>query len=104
MRRSQRLMLLALPAFGLGGLTFGANFGFMPQTLGMALAAGALFMAGPVLGWVTHAGRRAPALATAALPGGVMLAGATLAYSELSPFIGCALAARLAKTKGNRAR
>jgi hypothetical protein len=93
MRRSQRLMLLALPAFGLGGLTFGANFGFMPQTLGMALAAGALFMAGPVLGWVTHAGRRAPALATAALPGGVMLAGATLAFSELSLFIGCALAA-----------
>ena len=93
MRRGQRLMLLALPAFGLGGLTFGANFGFMPQTLGMALAAGALFMAGPVLGWIAHAGRRAPAVATAALPGGVMLAGATLAYSELSPFIGCALAA-----------
>lgn len=52
MRRSQRLLLLALPAFGLGGLTFGANFGFMPQTLGMALAAGALFMAGPVLDWI----------------------------------------------------
>lgn len=93
MPRGQRLMLLALPAFGLGGLTFGANFGFMPQTLGMALAAGALFMAGPVLGWVAHAGRRAPAVAIAALPGGVMLAGATLAYSELSPFVGCALAA-----------
>src|SRR5213076_3389526 len=56
MRRALRLMLLALPAFSLGGLTFGANFGFMPQTLGMALAAGALFMAGPVLGWVAHAG------------------------------------------------
>ena len=93
MHRALRLVLLALPAFTLGGLTFGANFGFMPQTLGMALAAGALFMAGPVLGWVAHAGRRAPAVATAALPGGVMLAGATLAYSELSPFVGCALGA-----------
>lgn len=93
MPRAQRLMLLALPAFMLGGLTFGANFGFMPQTLGMALAAGALFMAGPVLGWVADARRRAPAVAAAALPGAVMLAGATLAYSELSPFVGCALGA-----------
>lgn len=93
MPRTQRLLLLALPAFMLGGLTFGANFGFMPQTLGMALAAGALFMAGPVLGWVAHAHRRAPAVAAAALPGGVLLAGATLAYTELSPFVGCALGA-----------
>lgn len=93
MPRAQRLLLLALPAFTLGGLTFGANFGFMPQTLGMALAAGALFMAGPVLGWVAGARSGAPAVAAAALPGAVMLAGATMAYSELSPFVGCALGA-----------
>jgi hypothetical protein len=93
MPRAQRLLLLALPAFTLGGLTFGANFGFMPQTLGMALAAAALFMAGPLLGWVAQARFRAPAVAAAALPGAVMLAGATLAYSELSPFVGCALGA-----------
>ena len=93
MPRVQRLMLLALPAFTFGGLTFGANFGFLPQTLGMALAAGALFMAGPLLGWVAHARLRASAVAVAALPGGVMLAGATLAYTELSSFVGCALGA-----------
>jgi hypothetical protein len=93
MRRSRRLMLLALPAFGLGGLTFGANFGFLPQTLGMALAACALFLAGPLLGWAAQARRRAADVAAAAVPGGVMLAGATLAYSELSPFVGCALVA-----------
>jgi hypothetical protein len=93
MRRRQRLLLLALPAFGLGGLTFGANFGFMPQTLGMALAAAALFMAGPLLGWVACARRRPREVAIAAIPGAVMLAGATLAYSELSPFVGCALGA-----------
>ena len=93
MPRVQRLMLLSLPAFMLGGLTFGANFGFMPQTLGLALTAGTLFMAGPLLGWVAQARLRAPAVAAAALPGGVMLAGATLAYTELSPFSGCALGA-----------
>jgi hypothetical protein len=93
MPRAQRLLLLALPAFTLGGLTFGANFGFMPQTLGMALAAAALLMAGPLLGWVAHARVKAPAVAAGALPGAVLLAGATLAYSELSPFVGLALGA-----------
>jgi hypothetical protein len=92
MPRAQRLLLLALPAFALGGLTFGANFGFMPQTLGMALAAAALFMAGPLLDWVARSRGPAKAVAAAALPGGVLLAGATLAYSELSPFVGLALA------------
>lgn len=92
LRRPARLALLALPAFLLGGLTFGANFGFLPQTVGMALATAMLALAGPVLRAVAAADATPRAVVRAGLLAALLFAGATLAYSELSPFVTLALA------------
>jgi len=86
-RRRTRLALLALPAFTLGGLAFGANLGFLPQTVGLALGAGLLFMVGPLFRWVVTTNTTRLAIGKAALPGVALFAGATFAYSELSPFL-----------------
>ena len=87
MHRGNRLMLLALPAFSLGGMVFGANFGFLPQTLGLALGAGFVFTAGPMFLWVSTTRNNNVTIGKAALPMAVLLTGATLAYSEFAPFL-----------------
>jgi hypothetical protein len=87
MRRSLRLALLALPAFSLGGLVFGADFGFLPQTIGLALGASLLFAVGPLLRPVASAGTSGVVIAKAAVPCAILFAGATLAYTELAPFV-----------------
>ena len=51
-RRSIRLALIALPALNLGGFVFGANMGFLPQTVGLAIGASLLFALGPVFRWL----------------------------------------------------
>jgi hypothetical protein len=94
MSRMMRLVLLALPALSLGGLIFGANSGFLPQTLGLALSAGFLFLLGPSLRWLTS-GRTHPIacdkIILCAVPTAIFLIAATFAYSELAPFLGLAL-------------
>ncbi|MHB8108729.1 MAG: hypothetical protein ACYDHW_01710, partial [Syntrophorhabdaceae bacterium] len=87
MPRGIRLALLALPAFSLGGLLFGANMGFLPQTVGLALGAGVLFMVGPLFQWVTTAKTNWLAIGKAAIPGAVLFTGASFAYSEIAPFL-----------------
>ena len=87
MRRGIRLALLALPAFSLGGLVFGANLGFLPQTIGLALGAGFLFAVGPMLRWVVTTNSTWLVTGKAALPGVVLLTGAIFAYSEITPFL-----------------
>ncbi len=87
MRRSIRLALLALPAFSLGGLVFGANLGFLPQTVGLAIGASLLFMVGPLFKWVTTTKATWQTIGKAALPSTVLFVGATFAYSELAPFL-----------------
>ena len=87
MHRGKRLMLLALPAFTLGGMVFGANFGFLPQTLGLALGAGFVFTAGPMFLWVSTTRNTNITIGKAALPMALLLTGATLAYSEFAPFL-----------------
>lgn len=86
-RRRTRLALLALPAFTLGGLVFGANLGFLPQTVGLAIGAGLLFAAGPLLRWVSIGGASMWTIAKAALPAVVLFSAAVFAYSELAPFL-----------------
>lgn len=86
-RRRTRLVLLALPAFTLGGLVFGANLGFLPQTVGLSIGAGLLFAVGPSLRWVSMGDASSRTIAKAALPAGALFSAAVFAYSELAPFL-----------------
>lgn len=92
LRRSVRLALLALPAFSLGGLVFGANLGFLPQTVGLAAGAASLFLAGPLFKWIATSNDKWQTNFKAALPGAALIAGAIFAYSELAPFLLVAIA------------
>ncbi len=86
-RRRTRLALLALPAFTLGGLVFGANLGFLPQTVGLSIGAALLFAVGSSLRWVSIGGASSWAIAKAALPSVALFSAAVFAYSELAPFL-----------------
>jgi hypothetical protein len=81
------LLVLALPALSLGGLVFGATLGFLPQTVGLAFAAGLLFALGPILHWIATTSSTAPKLLVSSLPLAVLTAAAIFAYSELAPFL-----------------
>lgn len=82
-----RWALLALPSFSLGGLVFGANLGFLPQTVGLAVSAGAIFAVGVVLYWMRDARKSVRQVSAAALPISIMLASVIFAYAEVSPFV-----------------
>jgi hypothetical protein len=86
-RRLTRLALLALPAFTLGGLVFGANLGFLPQTVGLSIGAGLLFAVGPSLRWISFSRPSSGAIAKTTLPAVALLSAAVFAYSELAPFL-----------------
>ena len=86
-RRNARLMLLALPSFTLGGLIFGANLGFLPQTVGLSISAGLLFALGPTLRWLSGHRNSAQSIVMAAIPLSVLFAATVYAYSELTPLI-----------------
>lgn len=86
-RRRTRPALLALPAFTFGGLVFGANLGFLPQTIGLSIGAGLLFAVGPSLQWVSIGGASSRTIAKAALPAVALFSAAVFAYSELAPFL-----------------
>ena len=90
-RLRTRLAILVLPAFGLGGLVFGANLGFLPQTIGLALGAGLLFSVGPTLYLLTKTRLSYKEIVRSTAPAAVMLAAAIYTYSELAPFIMVAL-------------
>jgi hypothetical protein len=87
MQRPTRLALLALPAFSLGGLIFGANLGFLPQTVGLAFGASLLFAVGSEFRWVATTSTTPLLVGRAALPGAALFSAATFAYSELAPFL-----------------
>jgi len=86
-RRRARLMLLALPSFTIGGLIFGANLGFLPQTVGLSLSAGLLFALGPTLRSLSGQRKSARSIVIASVPVSVLLAATVYAYSELTPLI-----------------
>jgi len=87
MRRATRLALLTFPAFSLGGLIFGANLGFLPQTIGLTMGAGLLFSIGPTLRWLAGTDASIAQIVRAVIPAGMLLAAAVYAYSELAPFL-----------------
>lgn len=87
MRWSDRYLILALPGFLLGGLIFGGNFGFLPQTVGLSIGGGFIFALGLISNFVLDQRKISiqSALLGAALS--LLLAAATFAYSELAPFL-----------------
>jgi hypothetical protein len=85
--RNARLMLLALPSFTIGGLIFGANFGFLAQEVGLSMSAGLLFALGPTLRLLSGHGNSARSIGKAAVPVSVLFAATVYAYSELTPLI-----------------
>lgn len=87
MRRSIRLAMLSLPALNFGGLVFGANLGFLPQTVGLAIGTGFIFTLGPMLRWVCNPNTKWFEIGKGSLPCAVLFAGATFAYSEIAPFL-----------------
>ena len=87
LRRYLRFALLALPAFTLGGIVFGANFGFLPQTIGLALGAGGLFTFGPLLRWALEDKILVSAITKSAVPLAILFSAAMFSYSELAPFL-----------------
>lgn len=85
--RRMRLILLVLPSFSLGGITFGANLGFLPQTVGLAFGAALLFVNGLLFRWMVRAKPSNLAILKAALPSALLFAAMTFAYSEVMPFL-----------------
>ena len=87
MARPLRLVLLAIPAFSLGGLSFAANLGFLPQTVGLAFAAALLFVCGFIYRWIVKNNPGNLSIAKVALPSALLFVAMTFAYSELLPFV-----------------
>lgn len=85
--RSNRLMLLALPAFSFGGLVFGANMGFMPQTVGLASGSALVFAIGHLFQWTTATKSSRSVVARAAIPLSLLFTASVMAYSEFAPFL-----------------
>ncbi|PNL62139.1 hypothetical protein A6J39_013450 [Legionella anisa] len=86
MPRLLQLVLLSLPGFSLGGLVFGAHFGFLPQTLGLALGAALLFTLGPLFQRLSTI-RQPILILQPALPCALLFSAAVYAYSEFLPFL-----------------
>ncbi|MFT4436976.1 hypothetical protein ACMX25_26810 [Caballeronia sp. 15715] len=91
--RIRRLALLAIPTFTIGGLMFGSTSGFMPQTLGLALGVGLLFLAGPVMKQIATRQVTAGERAMAAIPLAALFSAMTYTYSEVMPFVVVAMVA-----------
>lgn len=85
--KSKRFMLLALPAFSFGGLVFGANLGFMPQTVGLAAGSALIFAIGHLFAWATATKRSRAVIARTAIPLALLFTGSVMAYSEFAPFL-----------------
>lgn len=90
--RPSRLLILSFPAFGFGGLIFGAAFGFLPQTLGLSFACGLIFLCGPILSWApSFRGSLHGSLPGTSLLTALLFTALTFSYSELVPFVGLAM-------------
>jgi hypothetical protein len=90
-RRSTKLALLSLPALSLGGLVFGATNGFLPQTIGIAIGSGLVFMIGRVYAWMAVGTRNNLAVGKATFPVALLLVATVFAYHEFVPFVAVAV-------------
>lgn len=93
MRKLNRLILLSLPAFSLGGIVFGANLGFLPQTFGLAVGGGLIFAMGPIMLWIIKNAKHWSEYVKVSFPCSIFLAAAVFVYSEISPFLIAAIIA-----------
>ncbi|EIM96472.1 hypothetical protein WQE_33991 [Paraburkholderia hospita] len=84
--KAVRFALLSLPAFAFNGLTFGSVFGFAPQTLGITFASSLAFLIGYLLRWAVTQRVAVADVVNAAVPGALLFAALTYAYSEMMPF------------------
>lgn len=86
--RTVALILCTLPAFSMNGFLFGAEYGFFPQTFGLAFAAG---MAGLIPALMTYILRDRPtwnALFVSMMPLAVCLSALLFAYNDMFPAVG----------------
>jgi hypothetical protein len=95
MARRWRLLLLALPAFGFGSILSGADFGFLPQSLGILFGAAALFLAGAQLRWEARSGEPVRRVLHS-IPCALLLSATVYAYPEIVPLIAASLVAAAA--------
>lgn len=85
--RLMRFLILSLPAFSFGGIVFGANFGFLPQTVALCLGSGGIFMVGFLFSNICDKESNFSSVIKAAIPCSICLAATVYAYSEISPLI-----------------
>ncbi|MCX7320342.1 MAG: hypothetical protein NT113_12915 [Hyphomicrobiales bacterium] len=85
-----RLALLAIPSFSLGGLVFGGNFGFLPQTVGLTASAAALFTLGAVVNAIGSRQLANDSTVITSLPIAAAVSAVICAYSEVTPFLAVA--------------
>ncbi|KKR22173.1 MAG: hypothetical protein UT50_C0001G0085 [Candidatus Moranbacteria bacterium GW2011_GWA2_39_41] len=90
-RRKTLLVLISLPSFSLGGLIFGASFGFLPQMIGLTLGINLLIIIGFLFNWIAINNPARKLVIIATFPCSLFLVGVTFAYSEILPFISLAI-------------
>lgn len=91
LRRGLILLGSALPALSFGGLNFGANMGFLPQTYGLAFATAFLGLLGSSLAAIEKGNLSPEHIGRIGLLLGGLLAACVYAYSEMVLFLICAL-------------
>lgn len=87
LRRRFVFLLMSLPALSLGGLVFGANLGFLPQTLGLVFGTGFLIIVGLSLNLIKNTEFNLFSISKLSFLGSLLFSGIVLTYSELTPFI-----------------
>jgi hypothetical protein len=85
--RKKVLGLTILGSFGFGGLIFAANFGFLPEVIGLALGTALLLLIGFNLDWIGKENPPTKLIITSSIPLSILFAAVTYAYSELILFV-----------------
>lgn len=85
--RFTRLGLLALPALSVGSIVFAANYGFLPQLIGLGFGSAFLFINGWLFHWMISTKPNALAMIKSTCPGILLFVCTTFAYSEIIPFL-----------------
>ncbi|MDX2287904.1 MAG: hypothetical protein NW217_03675 [Hyphomicrobiaceae bacterium] len=99
----QRLAGLTMIGNSLGGVSFAAHYGFMPQGYGILFGAACLFAYGIQLSEIGTGKLSLRAIGGRAIPIALLLAASIFSYSELAPFVtasaGMASLVQLARTR-----
>ncbi|KTD27963.1 hypothetical protein [Legionella maceachernii] len=85
------LALAAIPCFSMNGFLFGAEWGFFPQTFGLAFAAGFAALFPQLIRFVISEDKVWPKIIVYALPASLTTAAMLFAYNEPFPIFSIAL-------------